>query len=132
LGLSYRSSGGRLTVAFEYDWVSYSTLIDSTNPQLGTAGLRLDDGNELHVGSEYVFLDSSPVIGVRFGVWRDPDHATRFEGADVYRRSLLRGGDSQLHWSAGLGVAFERFQVDLGADFSELVDTVSVSGIYSF
>jgi hypothetical protein len=132
LGLSYRSSGGRLTVAFEYDWVSYSTLIDSTNPQLGTAGLRLDDGNELHVGSEYVFLDSSPVIGVRFGVWRDPDHATQFEGADVYRRSLLRGGDSQLHWAAGLGVAFERFQVDLGADFSELVDTVSVSGIYSF
>jgi len=32
----------------------------------------------------------------------------------------------------GFGVAFERFQIDVAADFSDLVDTLSVSAIYSF
>jgi hypothetical protein len=34
-------------------------------------------------------------------------------------------------WAAGLDLAFEKFQIDLGADFWDLVDTVSVS-IWSF
>jgi hypothetical protein len=132
IGVSYRSRDGRLTFAVEWDRVLYSTLIDSTNPDLGIAGLELDDGNELHAGGEYLFLGSSPLIGVRFGMWRDPEHATRFEGDDVYRRSLLPPGDSHLHYAAGLGIAFERFQIDVGVDFSELVDTAAISAIYSF
>jgi hypothetical protein len=34
-------------------------------------------------------------------------------------------------WAVGLGLAFEGFQIDLGADLWDLVDTVSVS-TYSF
>jgi hypothetical protein len=65
-------------------------------------------------------------------VWNDPDHTTRFEGADIYRRSLLPRGESHLHYAAGVGVAFERFQIDLGVDLSEIVQTASISAIYSF
>ncbi len=37
-----------------------------------------------------------------------------------------------MHYAAGFGVALERFQVDLGVDFSDLVDTFSISAIYNF
>jgi hypothetical protein len=32
----------------------------------------------------------------------------------------------------GVGVAFKSFQIDLAADFSDLVDTIALSAIYSF
>ena len=41
-------------------------------------------------------------------------------------------GEAEIHFAVGLGAAFERFQVDLAAEFSDLVDTVSASAIYSF
>jgi hypothetical protein len=34
--------------------------------------------------------------------------------------------------AVGVGVAFKRFQVDIGADFSDGIDEFSVSGIFSF
>jgi hypothetical protein len=34
--------------------------------------------------------------------------------------------------AVGVGLAFKSFQIDLAADFSDLVDTVSLSAIYSF
>ena len=34
--------------------------------------------------------------------------------------------------AAGFGVAFERLQIDVGLDVSELRDTAAVSMIYSF
>lgn len=41
-------------------------------------------------------------------------------------------GNDEIHFAAGLGLTFERFQVDLGVDLSDLSDTVSLSTIYSF
>jgi len=46
--------------------------------------------------------------------------------------AVLTSGEDHVHVAAGLGLAFERFQLDLAADFSELVDTLSFSLIYSF
>jgi hypothetical protein len=46
--------------------------------------------------------------------------------------AVLPPGDDHIHYAAGLGLAFKRFQLDVAADFSELVDTVSLSFIYSF
>jgi hypothetical protein len=37
-----------------------------------------------------------------------------------------------VHFSIGAGIAFRRFQIDLGADFSDAVDQIAVSGIFSF
>ena len=96
------------------------------------AGLRLDDGTELHAGAEYVFLETKVLIGVRAGLWVDPDHITSYNGPDVYRRSLLPDEDVQIHYAAGVGVAFERFQIDIAVDLADRVDAVSVSAIYGF
>ncbi len=47
-------------------------------------------------------------------------------------RALILPGEDELHLAAGLGVALERVQIDLGVDVSDLVSTTSVSAIYSF
>ena len=46
--------------------------------------------------------------------------------------ALLPAGADKIHWSLGFGLAFENAQIDLGIDFSDFVDTVSLSAIYSF
>ena len=35
-------------------------------------------------------------------------------------------------WSAGVGFVFQRFQLDVGIDVSDLVNTFSISTIYGF
>ncbi len=97
LGVSFRSPDQRVTICFEWDRVEYSALID------GPSGLRLEDGDEIHLGAEYVFAESNPIVSLRLGLWRDPDHRLRYEGENYVAENLLRGGDDELHFAAGLG-----------------------------
>ncbi len=46
--------------------------------------------------------------------------------------ALLPRGEDEIHFSAGLGVAMPGFQIDLGVDFADQVNTMSLSAIYSF
>ncbi len=125
LGLAFKPFDA-LTLAFEWNRVQYSQILEDEDT--GT----LEDGNEFHLGIEYVFLGATPIIAVRSGIWRDPDHRIDTVGGDLVEQALLRGGDDELHYAAGLGFVFERFQIDLSADFSELVDRVALSAIYNF
>ncbi len=124
LGVSFRSAGQRLTLGFEWDRVDYSDMIDDA------AGLRLEDGDELRLGAEYVFVERSPVLSLRLGLWLDPDHRMRYEGRNYVAERLLTGGGDELHFAAGLGLAFGRMTLDFGLDLSDLVDTLSVSTIF--
>ena len=124
----------RLTLAFEWDRVEYSTILDSLDQvEFSSDNIVLEDGDELRAGAEYVFLGTTPLVALRLGAWLDPDHLPHFgpEGS-LWERALLLPGEDEIHVSLGLGLAFERFQVDFGADFSDLVDTVSLSAIYGF
>ncbi|MBD3854683.1 MAG: outer membrane protein transport protein, partial [Acidobacteria bacterium] len=141
LGIAYRSPDGKLAVGFEWDRVGYSSIFDSFDPvvietldddlDLGV-DLVADDGNELRLGAEYAFLDLKPVLAIRAGVWLDPDHRFRSTSDDPEHRALFQPGEDEVHVAVGLGLAFASFQIDLAADFSDLVDTVSLSMIYSF
>ena len=111
--------------------MEYSALIDSTNRGFDrlaegvyVTGV-IEDALEFHLGAEYLFLESSPLLAVRWGVWLDPDHLVRIS-PDIDL------GSDEVHFALGLGAAFERFQIDLAADFSDLVDTLSLSTIVSF
>jgi len=128
LGFAYRAPDGGLTLSFQWDRVEYSSIVDS----LGLADRAIDDGDELHLGGEYVFLGSTPIIAVRLGAWLETDHLLRASIDESLDRALLPPGDDEMHYAAGLGVAMERFQIDLAADFSDGVDTVSLSAIYNF
>jgi long-subunit fatty acid transport protein len=130
LGLAHRSSSDAVTMSLEWDRVEYSTIIDSLEPEVE---LAVDDGDEFHLGFEYVFLDLIPIVALRSGVWLDPDHRLRFTGDQRDpTAALLRPGDDTWHYAVGIGLAFETFQIDLAVDLSDLIDTASFSAIYSF
>jgi hypothetical protein len=133
LGVAYRSPNGSLTVGFEWDRVEYSVILETLDSELIDAtAASLDDGDELRLGLEYVFLESNPLIAVRGGLWHDPDHRFRYEGTEPFPRAIYRSGKDALHLSIGAGIAFKRLQIDIGADFSDAVDQFAISGIYSF
>jgi long-subunit fatty acid transport protein len=133
LGIAYRSSGGSVTVSFEWDRVEYSTVMETIESDIiETDNTVFDDGDELRLGIELVVLSSTPLIAVRGGIWRDPDHRIASTGEDALDRALLRPGKDTNHFALGVGVAFQSIQIDFGADFSEFVDTASLSVIYSF
>ena len=128
LGIAYRAPSGRLTISFQWDHVEYSSI--SSSLQLDDQ--TIDDINTLHLGAEYVFLDSTPIIALRLGSWLEPDHQVRATVDDLFLQAILPPGDDDVHFSAGLGVAMQRFQIDLALDFADRVDTVSLSAIYNF
>ncbi len=128
LGIAYRAPDGRLTVSFQWDRVEYSSIVES----LGLDDQTADDIDELHLGAEYVFLDSTPILAVRLGTWLEPDHQLRATEDEPVLRALLPGGDDEVHVTAGLGVVMRRFQIDLAVDFADRADTVSLSVIHSF
>ncbi len=133
LGLSYRSQADTWTIAFEWNRVEYASIVDSLDPNEFDVTATVDDGDELHLGAEYVFLRSKPIIAVRGGVWLDPDHRLRAtEDADVVVKALRQPGDDEIHVAAGLGFVFERIKLDLAFDYSDRVNTASISLIYSF
>lgn len=130
LGVAFRSRGGRWTVSCELDGVRYSEFTDSLDQGLQRLGLGLvnglDDRAELRLGAEYVFLEATPTVALRLGAWRDQAHQLFITATQA------QVGGNRLHLAAGLGVVFERFQIDLAADLSDFVDTAAVSAIYSF
>ena len=128
LGFSYRGMEERLTLSFQWDRVGYSSIPQS----IGLDDQTIDDADELHFGGEYVFLESSPVIAVRLGAWLDPAHQMYATIADPYMQAVLPKGGDEWHYTAGLGLATRRFQVDLATDLSDRVNTISLSAIYNF
>jgi long-subunit fatty acid transport protein len=133
LGVAYRSPKGNLTVGFQWDRVEYSVIVETLDSdQVDTTDVRMDDTDELHLGFEYVFLESSPLIAIRAGLWHDPDHRFRYEGDDPFASALYQAGEDALHISVGAGIAFSSLQIDIGADFSDAVDQFAISGIFSF
>lgn len=149
LGVALRPTDA-LTVTLDYDHVEYSALTENlvnifaepadTTPEERAAveRLEIDDAEEIHLGLEYVFFNLPKPVAVRVGAYSDPDHRMAFQGQPDGTReqrnpaTLFREGDDEYHYSAGLGVVFGNFQVDAAADFSDLVETFSLSGVYRF
>jgi len=127
-GMAWRAADGRLTLGFQWDRIRYSVIPKS----IGLDDQAIDDADELHFGGEYVFLDASPVIAIRLGAWLDPDHQMYATVDDPYMRAVLPRGNDEWHTTAGLGIATQRFQVDLAADLADRLNTVSLSAIYNF
>ena len=123
IGIAFKSENGAVTVSFEWDRVIYFNVPDS---------VELNDGNELHLGGEYAFIEWVPAVALRFGLWLDPDHRLLALEGDSLDKAIFRGGEDELHVAFGFGLAFQNFQVDLGVDLSKLVNTASVSAIFTF
>ena len=132
LGAAFKSKSGAITATAEWDYVRYSAITDSlTVSDLVDDEIELDDVNELHIGFEYVFVTTAPLLALRFGAWLDPDHRVRND-RDAITRAFFQRGEDYWHFALGFGLAFQRFQFDLGIDLSKLRDTASASVIFSF
>lgn len=128
LGVAYRAPGGSLAVSFQWDHVSYSNITRS----LRLDDQTVDDTDSLHLGAEYVFLDWTPIVALRLGTWLEPDHQIRATVDELYMRALLPPGDDVMHYSAGVGIAMRRFQLDFAVDVADRLDTYALSAIYNF
>jgi long-subunit fatty acid transport protein len=133
LGVTFRSPDGRITAGFEWDRVEYSVIKETLDsPFADTSMVAIDDANELHLGAEYVFLKTNPLVAVRGGLWHDPDHRFRYIGDDPFEQALFPPGEDATHVAIGIGIAVEAFQIDIGADLSDRSDVFALSAIYSF
>ena len=148
-GLSWRPNDA-WRVNFDIDRVMYSQVTRDMQSVFGfgpssLARLTIPNGNEYHVGAEYTFAQMSAPVSLRAGVWRDPAHSIRYRGdpatdpdfatnVNVVASAVVfsAGKGSQTHYAFGGGVAFKQFQLDFGADFSDLVDTYSISAVWRF
>jgi hypothetical protein len=90
----------------------------------------MDDGLELRMGVEHQWIASPIVPTLRAGLWLEPAHRLEYQGIDAREAARWLEGDDVLHFTAGGGLQFGRLRVDLGADFSESVDTVALSAVY--
>jgi hypothetical protein len=136
IGFAWRPTD-RLTVAVDYARVEYSDLIDDAvdifdlrsllevDDELGA--FRIDDADELHAGVELWLPGSGRAISLRVGSWYDPDHTLRFEGRNLSYRAVFRGGNDELHLTAGAGLALPTIQVDVALDYSDRASIVSLS-----
>ena len=130
-GVAFRSVGGRLTLSYEWDHVEYSSIFQSLAAT--SSGEFIADGSEQHLGAEYALLKIRPILALRAGMWLDPNHQVRSEDLDDRLvQGLLGTGGDEMHFTFGIGAAFQRFQIDLGVDLADRQDTLSVSGIYSW
>jgi len=164
VGLSWQPTD-QFTLGLDVNRVNYSNLAStmfspvSENPgpeeQAVLANIGIDDGTEVRLGVEYVFLFDNP-LAVRAGIWNDPAHDLEsnnpltsedfvfdttdpnFE-SDLFRvlestlyESFYGGGDDEIHYTFGLGMTFDSFQIDAAADFSDIQNVYSVSAVVLF
>ncbi len=137
-----------VTLSLDVNHVAYSDLtgggvdsnfvLNDTGVQPSLEPLDVDNGVEVRLGGEYTFTNFKNPFSIRAGVWQDPEHSIRFSGTPgtttdaIANAVLFSVGDSEIHYAAGFGWAFEKFQIDAAADFSDLVDAYSVSGVWRF
>jgi long-subunit fatty acid transport protein len=143
IGVSYRVSDA-LGFTFDVNHMQYSDLTDDFRSSLaadsvaastaGIDGLGIDDGTEIRFGAEYTFIDMQNPFTIRAGIWLDPEHTIRWNGpvsnvAQAINATLFSTGDDELHYALGFGWAFKHWQLDAAADFSDRVNTISMSGV---
>ncbi len=145
VGVAFRPAPA-LTITADAIHVSYAHLTDNFVSVIeygaGGGGLEQVTGYEArnvierHLGLEYFILGRTPVA-IRGGWWRDPAHAIAYRGSlvtpeEVAAHILFPGARDENHYSAGIGVAWQRFQIDAAYDTSRTLKNASVSVIARF
>lgn len=147
IGLNYKVTEN-FGINFDVARMEYSDLTSAVRSSLVPDGpaadaevkqLEIDDGTEIRLGAEYVYAEAKYPIVIRAGLWRDPEHTVRFRGEPdpnfpnaVANALIFSVGDDEMHYTVGLGMAFEKFQIDVAADISNRYDVYSLSGVYRF
>ena len=124
VGAAFQPKAGALTIGFEWDRVG------STVDPLLTGSAVTEGGSEYHLGAEYAVLRWKPVPAIRVGFWRESGYRHNVVNGFGVEESFRSEGGT--HMAFGLGLAFKRFQIDVGADVSHRAVVGSASFVYSF
>jgi long-chain fatty acid transport protein len=143
LGLEWRATDV-FRVVVDYDRVEYAQLLTdfirfqsliSKRPER----MALDDGNELHVGVEYLLPNAPIPLALHGGFWHDPDHVVRYEPTpalddiDKFFVATLPGGESQAHYTFGAGLAPTRWlEINGAADLAAKTKYVTFSVVIRY
>lgn len=148
-GLAFRPAEN-WTITADYDRIRYSQLakgsidifLQQPDPKAPfmVEKLMVNDGNEFHLGVEYVWTKLRYPLAMRLGGWHDPDHKIRFNGnptdpaMDPLALSVsFRPGQAEYHATGGLGLVMgERFQIDAAYDYSRFLSIASLSAVWRF
>lgn len=143
LGLEWRATDA-IRLVMDYDRVQYGQLKEdfiafqsliSQRPER----LILEDGNELHIGVEYLLPNAFVPLALRAGFWHDPDHAVRYEPTpaldDIDRLfvATLPGGSAQAHYTFGAGLVATRWlELNGAADLASRTRYVTFSVVIRY
>lgn len=117
-----------------------------SDPQAGKRFYEVRDGTELRLGVEYVRVVRLRPLALRAGYWREPFHrmVRKENDAEVIfdisapadwhyepysSRSFI---EMTHHATAGLGLALNRFSVDIGYDYSRTTRRLVASAVFYF
>src|SRR4030095_1240987 len=116
------------------DFIDFQSLISKRPEQL-----RIDDGNEFHLGAEYLFPNAPIPLAIRGGWGDGADHLVRYEPTaandDIDRLfvATLPGGSSQEHATFGAGVAPKRWlELNGAADLASKTKYVTFSVVIRY
>ena len=143
-GVSIRPSVG-LTIVLDYSRVQYASLEDGfvdliVGPQSEPNQFTVRNGNEYHVGMEYILRRLGGTPAIRLGGWYDPAHGVEFERSSTLNpffndlfSAALDGGVDLLHYTAGFGMTLTGYlELNAAADFAKGNTLFSTSVIVRF
>ena len=136
LGAAVRLSD-RALLTLDWDHVDYSDMSDNLLNMIRVGrsdpeNYVVASGDEIHLGFEYVVPRPRYSVALRLGAWRDPDHKIHYVGERPIAQARFQPGADEIHLSGGLGLVLGRVQLDVGADLSDRVDTLSFSAVVGF
>jgi long-subunit fatty acid transport protein len=138
-GVSFRPRP-EWTINFDYARVLYSNLEPDANFNLAVASgqaslddFRVEDGNEWHLGAEYVWsVTGSARIAFRGGAWYDPDHQLTFVGVSDTLQARFPPGEDNWHVTGGIGILVSSFDLAFGFDRSEIMNRATFASAVRF
>ena len=139
VGIAFRPNDGNL-VSIDCNRVMYSSLTRdfvTFVPTVDDPNLyRTANGTEFHAGLEHVLYPRKGddaihdyVIQGRVGTWRDPDHQIHYADPTSPQSILFRGGTSDWHVAAGVGITMlqGRYVLNMAFDHSRRQQVGSIS-----
>jgi hypothetical protein len=141
IGANWLPIKERLTLTLDLERILYSNLLDGFVPGVNVlteidAQFKIDDATNVRVGAEYLFYNdrnSLPPMALRGGAYMESDAriTATFTGENALASPEVFAGRGRVyHGTLGLGFIFRKFQLDAGADISDLDDEYLVSFIY--
>ncbi|OGF62164.1 MAG: hypothetical protein A2Y62_20235 [Candidatus Fischerbacteria bacterium RBG_13_37_8] len=152
LGISLRPTPN-LTFSFDLVRMMYTDLLEDfkINYNPITIGLTegeievpftVQDGNEYHVGGEYVFFIKKIPVALRAGYYSDPPHQIGLD-EDLFWElneeetdpvaEVFPAGELEHHITGGLGIAMrDNMQIDIAYDYNRYRKETVASFIYRF